>query len=174
MDEWFDIVDGLDRVVGRATRGECHGNPALVHRTAHVVVFSADKRLLLQKRARTKDIQPGRWDTAVGGHLAEGEDYEQAARREMSEELGLDSSLPLQFLFNSRIRNEIESENVRVFALVNDGPFTRLESEIDELRFWTPRELADAVGTGVLTPNLEWEVEVLGELDNSSSGWQTT
>ena len=67
--EWFETVDVTDRVVGRARRSECHGNPALVHRTAHVVVFSSDGRLLLQKRPAHKDIQPGRWDTAVGAYV---------------------------------------------------------------------------------------------------------
>ena len=60
--EIFEIVDGNDRVCGTASRAECHGNPALVHRTAHVIVFAADRRILLQKRSRTKDIQPGRWE----------------------------------------------------------------------------------------------------------------
>ena len=68
--------------VGVAPRRECHGNPKLLHRTVHVVVFHPETgAILLQKRAVTKDIQPGKWDTAVGGHLALGEDYETGARR---------------------------------------------------------------------------------------------
>jgi isopentenyldiphosphate isomerase len=161
MGEWFEIVDDQDQVIGRAPRAECHGNPALVHRTAHVVVFSSDGRLLLQKRSADKDIQPGKWDTAVGGHLAPGETYEQGARREMREELGLPSDLPLVWLFRSKIRNEIESENVGVFQLVSDGPFHAQEEEIDELKFWSPGNLRRAVGTGIFTPNLEQEIRRL-------------
>ena len=160
MSEWFEIVDDRDRVIGRALRSQCHGNPSLVHRTAHVVVFASDGRVLLQKRCSTKDIQPGKWDTAVGGHLDIGESYEQAAIREAAEELGI--RIPagqLEFLFDSRIRNEIESENVRVFRLVSDGPFRPLHAEIDDVRFWDWGELADAVGTGLLTPNLEAELK---------------
>jgi isopentenyldiphosphate isomerase len=161
MAEIFDIVDSEGAVIGSAPRSECHGNPSLVHRTAHVVVFSSDGSILLQKRAADKDIQPGKWDTAVGGHLALGEDYETAARRELAEELGLPENTPLRFLFDSRIRNEIESENVRVFATVHDGPFLFQKSEIDEVRFWSEDEIAAVLGKGVLTPNLEAEV---GEL----------
>lgn len=158
MDEWFEIVDEQDQVIGRARRAECHGNPALVHRTAHVVVSASDGRLLLQRRSADKDIQPGKWDTAVGGHLAPGETYEQGARREMGEELGLSPDLPLHWLFRSEIRNAVESENVGVFRLVHDGPFQAQEVEIDELRFWTVAELHQAVGTGIFTPNLEVEL----------------
>jgi isopentenyldiphosphate isomerase len=161
MAEWFEIVDEQDEVIGRALRSDCHGNPELVHRTAHVVVFSSDGRILLQKRAANKDIQPGKWDTAVGGHLAPGETYEQGARREMNEELGIPTDLPITWLFRSKIRNEIESENVGVFQLVYDGPFHAQEEEIDELKFWSPGKLRQAMGTGVLTPNLEVEIRRL-------------
>lgn len=159
--ERFEIVDDEGRVIGTAWRRECHGNPALVHRTAHVVVRSADGRVLLQKRSATKDIQPGRWDTAVGGHLHLGEAYEQAARREMAEEIGIDGRLPLTHLFDTRIRNPVESEHVRVFGLTHDGPFVPQADEIDELRFWTVAEVDQALGDGVFTPNLEAEI---GEL----------
>lgn len=160
--EWFEIVDEQDRVIGTARRRECHGNPALVHRTAHVVIRSRDGRILLQKRSASKDIQPGRWDTAVGGHLSPGETYAEAACREMAEEVGV--RVPpeaLQHLFDSRIRNAVESENVRVFGVVHEGPFTPQASEVDAVRFWTAGEVAAALGTGVFTPNLEVEI---GEL----------
>lgn len=159
--ERFEIVDAGDQVIGTALRCECHGNPALVHRTAHVVVRSGNGHMLLQKRSAAKDIQPGRWDTAVGGHLHPGETYEQAARREMTEEIGLDARLPLTHLFDTRIRNLIESENVRVFGLTHDGPFVLQADEIDELRFWTAAEVDQALGLGVFTPNLEAEVAEL-------------
>jgi isopentenyldiphosphate isomerase len=154
--EYFEIVDDEDRVIGRAPRSDCHGNPALVHRVAHVLVFNRDGALLLQKRSRHKDIQPGRWDTSVGGHLAPGEDYRQAALREMTEELGV-TGVPLTFLYHSRIRNEIEAENVGTFLARHDGPFSFPPEEIDEIRFWTAEEIEAALGTGTFTPNFEEE-----------------
>lgn len=161
-DEWFEIVDEHDCVVGRARRTECHGNPNLVHRTSHVVVFSSDGRILLQKRSASKDIQPGKWDTAVGGHLQPGENYEQAARRETQEELGIDlGNEPLEYLFQHRIRNRIESENVAVYKLVHDGPFSPPPAEIDALEFWSPEELAAERHNGRFTPNLQFELDKL-------------
>lgn len=68
--EYFDIYDEAGNRIGRALRSECHGNPALLHHTSHVVVFHpAGGRILLQKRSRSKDIQPGKWDTASAATL---------------------------------------------------------------------------------------------------------
>ena len=164
MEELFDIYDSAGNRIGVAPRRECHGNPSLLHHTSHVVVFHPDgKRILLQLRTRTKDIQPGKWDTAVGGHLDRGEEYETAARREMREELGLSSELPLKYLFDSRIRNSVESENVRVFAIESAGPFRFQESEIDEVRFFSRAEL-EALRSDC-TPNLLLELEKLKQLN---------
>ncbi|MFO7820904.1 MAG: NUDIX domain-containing protein [Lentisphaeria bacterium] len=160
--EWFEIVDEDNRIIGMASREQVHGNPQLIHRTAHVVVFGTDNRILLQKRSPTKDIQPGKWDTAVGGHLVPGEDYATAARREAAEELGITPrELPFLYLFDLKIRNEIESENVRVYAIIHDGPFDPPTAEIDELRFWDKNEIAKQRGTGCFTPNLEVELDKL-------------
>ena len=166
MDEFFDIVDENNKVVGRASRRECHGNPALIHRTVHVVVFHPDGRLLLQKRSLDKDLLPGLWDTAVGGHLDLGETFEDAARREFSEELGIDPPDSFDYLFDSKIRNDIESENVRVFSYIHSGPFRFQKEEIDEVRFWEFCELRKAIkeSPAIFTPNVILEIERLMDI----------
>ena len=65
-EELFEIIDdATGAVIGTAPRKRCHGDPSLIHRSVHVVVYSTDgKSILLQKRKMTKDIQPGKWDTA--------------------------------------------------------------------------------------------------------------
>ena len=144
------------RVVGRATRGECHGNPALVHAVARVHVRDRAGRLLLQLRAASKDIQPNKWDTAVGGHLLPGEEAEAAARREMGEELGVAPDRLIR-LHRFLMRTPVETEWVTTFATVHDGPFSPDPGEIAGLRFWTRAEIAAALGTGQLTPAFEDE-----------------
>lgn len=154
--ELFDIVDEDDNVIRTAPRSACHGNPALIHRVAHVLVVNAKGDVLLQKRSPHKDIQPGKWDTSVGGHLDPGETYYDAALREMHEELGL-SRLPLTFLYKSKIRNEIESENVATYLTRYDGEVAWNTREIDAVRYWSAEEIDAAIGTGVFTPNFEEE-----------------
>ena len=163
-EEIFEIVDENNKVIGTAKRSECHGNPALLHRTVHVIVFHPDGRMLLQKRSMNKDIQPGKWDTAVGGHLVPGEDFEIAARREMQEELGVPGNLPLEYLFDSKIRNRIESENTRVYSTLCEGPFDFPKDEIDDVKFWTPCELRKGLTEDYFTENLKVELEKLFEM----------
>ena len=164
-EELFDIVDETGKVIGTAPRSRCHGDPSLIHRTAHVFVFHPEgKKILLQLRRKDKDIQPGKWDTSVGGHLDHGEDFEEAARRELREELGFTGEASLKFLFDSVIRNEIESENTRVYSLVSDGPFSFQKSEIDAVRFWSLEEIDRELASGgaAFTPNLCTELKRLG------------
>lgn len=67
--ELFPIVDEEGRVVGKATRGECHSGTHLLHPVVHLHVFNSQGDIYLQRRQEWKDIQPGKWDTAVGGHI---------------------------------------------------------------------------------------------------------
>ena len=89
-EEYLDIFDAAGNCIGSALRSECHGNPELLHHVSHVVVLHPESRqMLLQKRRKDKLIQPGKWDTAVGGHVDAGEAVEAAAYRELKEELGI-------------------------------------------------------------------------------------
>ncbi|MDH5356922.1 MAG: NUDIX domain-containing protein, partial [Gammaproteobacteria bacterium] len=87
--ELLDVVDENDIVVGVKTRGEIHAK-ALMHRAVHILVFNSQGELFIQKRAMTKDENPGQWDSSSAGHVDSGETYLQCAIRELKEELGVD------------------------------------------------------------------------------------
>lgn len=160
--ELVDLVNEEDQIVGKALRSECHGNPHLIHRAAHVLVFNDRQQLLLQKRSKSKDIQPGKWDTSVGGHLDLGEGYRVAAVREMSEELGVEG-VPLAELYPSKIRNQIESENIFTFMAIYSGPIDFAVDEIQEVRFWEHEDIVAALGSGCFTPNFEEEWQMFND-----------
>ena len=154
--EIFPVVDLSGRVVGRATRGECHGGSMLLHPVVHLHVFNSRGELYLQRRPLWKDIQPGRWDTAVGGHVDYGESVEEALRREVREELGIVDFKP-EAVAVYPFRSEREYELVHVYRTFYDGAI-RPSDELDGGRFWTPREIRENFGKGVFTPNFEGEV----------------
>jgi isopentenyldiphosphate isomerase len=156
MDEVFPLVDEAGKVTGKATRNECHNGSKLLHPVVHLHVFNRKGDWLLQKRSATKDIQPGKWDASVGGHVDYGETIEQALLREAREELGIESFEPI-FIRSYLFESDIEREKVYSYQTVYEGPFIFNSQEIDEIRFWTQEEIEQRLGCSVFTPNFEKE-----------------
>ncbi len=156
-EEYFDIIDDSGNIIGKATREECHSDRSLAHRTVHVLVFNSRGELFLQKRSMRKDIQPGKWDTSVGGHLDLGETFHQAVRREMEEELGI--STAVEYMYDYWMCSEVETEYVRAYRCTYDEAIEFDTDEIEDGRFWTTDEIERNMGTGIFTPNFEQEYQ---------------
>jgi len=159
-EEWFDLVNVEGKVIGKAPRSAVHGNPNLLHPVVHVHIFNRNGQLFLQKRSKNKDVQPGKWDTAVGGHIHAGEDVQSALQREAAEELGITRGT-FNKLYTYVIRNNYESELVHTFRLMDNGPFKINREEIEIGRFWKIQEIEAQLGNSVFTPNFEQEFELL-------------
>ncbi len=163
--ELFPLVDPQGHVIGSATRAECHSGSRLLHPVVHLHVFNPQGEIYLQKRAASKRIQPGRWDTSVGGHVDFGETIEQALRREVREEIGLVDFEPVH-LFNYVYDSTVESELVNAYYTVTTRTCFDFDPvEIDDGRFWSVAEVMASMGQGVLTPNFEQEfLRVMSQL----------
>ncbi len=155
-EEMLEIVDEQGTVLKVAPRSEIHGNPALLHRVVHVLVFNSKGDLLLQKRSMSKDVAPGRWDTSVGGHVEAGESLEISAAREMDEELGI--SCEPEFLYSYIHSNPYESELVYTYRCTHDGPYSFNKEEIDELRAWSLEEIKENLQGNTLSDNFKHEI----------------
>lgn len=163
-DEIFPVVDELGNVIGCATRSQCHSGSKILHPVVHLHVRDDAGRLYLQKRSMSKDIQPGKWDTAVGGHIDYGEDVMTALRREAREELGLTDFEPIK-LFSYVFESDVERELVNSYtAVVDEAQISIDPVEIDEGRFWELTEIDDKLGKSVFTPNFEHEYSLLRQI----------
>ena len=159
QDELLPLVDENGNITGAATRGECHNGSMMMHPVVHLHVFNSKGELYLQKRPVWKDIQPGKWDTAVGGHIDLGEHVEQALFREAGEELGIEGFTPEalpQYVF----RSACECEMVYPYKTVYDKDI-RPSEETSGGRFWSMDEIRESIGKDILTPNFEQEFKKL-------------
>ena len=83
QNERFPIVDENGNVIGSISRGQAHDGTKILHPVVHLHLFNSQGMLYLQERPQWKDIQPGKWDTATGGHIDYGESVEDALVREV-------------------------------------------------------------------------------------------
>ncbi len=156
--EWFPLVNEKGETIGKATRQECHSGSKLLHPVIHLHIFNKKGDLYLQKRSMTKYIQPGKWDTAVGGHIDLGENAEQALKREVSEELGITEYEP-QFVTSYVFESKVEKELVFVYKTIYNGEITPSKEELAGGRFWGIQEIKENIGKEVFTPNFEGEIK---------------
>lgn len=167
--EMFPLVDEDGTVTGCATRGECHNGSRLLHPVVHLHVFNSKGELYLQQRPEWKDIQPGKWDTAVGGHVDYREQWNDALLREAREELGITDFTP-EYMDKYVFDSDRERELVYVNRTTYDGAIMPSKSELSGGRFWSMKEINDAMGKGILTPNFEREFQRFFGNDRGAKG----
>jgi isopentenyldiphosphate isomerase len=134
--ELFQVVDADDQPLMVRTRAECHADPGLIHRSVFVVIETG-AGILFQQRGLEKDTYPGFWCLSCAGHVSAGESYEEAARRELAEEVGVEDG-ELELLGTLLMRLPDETEMGAVFAMRHDGPFVVQPPEVIGLATFAP------------------------------------
>jgi isopentenyldiphosphate isomerase len=140
-EEYFDVVNDRDEVIGRKPRSEVH-RCKLNHRAVHVLVFNRRGELFLQKRSMRKDCFPGKWDSSASGHLNCDETYDACAVRELGEELSLSLAHAPARLFYVRACPETGHEFLWVYQCHAEGPFRLQADEIERGDWFQPEVIS--------------------------------
>jgi 8-oxo-dGTP pyrophosphatase MutT (NUDIX family) len=131
--EMVEVVDERGAVERLATRGEMRARN-LRHRSVAVVVLTRSGEVVVHRRADWKDVWPGRWDVCFGGVVDVGEDWRDAARRELAEEAGVQvAGDALWAVGRGSYADEQVSAHARIYAVTHDGPFLPADGEVAEL-----------------------------------------
>ncbi len=155
-DEMLPIVTDSGTVTGKASRTECHNGSMILHPVVHIHLLR-NRMLYLQKRAYTKDIQPGKWDTAVGGHVQYGDEPVESALREAYEELGITDGLKLELIMTYVWRSEREQEFIYCYKSSFRDAVSIDNDEVIDGRFWTQEEIEKNIDSDIFTPNFRDE-----------------
>lgn len=158
MPEILDIINLNDQIIGQDTKENIYLEKHM-HRIVHIFIKDSSGRQLLQLRSIKSSYLPLHWSTAVGGHVQSGESYEDAARREMTEEIGiLDCTLrEIGRFFYEWIGPK---KYLGVFEAIIDTGFMPSEQEVAEVRFFLLEEAQELIMTGEkIHPELKflWE-----------------
>jgi 16S rRNA (adenine1518-N6/adenine1519-N6)-dimethyltransferase len=135
----FPVVDENDRQIGTASRLEVHENN-FRHRAVHIFIFNHAGEILLQNRSPWKDRHPLLWDSSAAGHVEANEGYDEAAGRELLEELG--ASVRLDRIGKLPASEKTGQEFITVYRGECDGPFAFPWEEISALEFF-PTEIVE-------------------------------
>ena len=158
--EYFPVVEPNGLVVARAAREYCHSGAKPLHPVVHLHIIDRFSRIYLQRRPLSKKIQPGKWDTAVGGHVSYGEHLLEALYRESSEELGFSEFNPIHIV-TYEFESEVEKELINVYAAVGHYDLKPDPEELDGGQWWELADIDEGIGKGIFTPNFESEFQMI-------------
>lgn len=170
-EELFPLVDEEGNVIGSASRKKCHDGSKPLHPVVHLHLFDNQGKIFLQKRSVKKDIQPGKWDTSVGGHVDFGETIDAALRREAREELGITEFTP-RFIDKYLFESTIEKELIHVFATRYDGTIQIDNDELEDGGYFTSKEINDMIDRQITTPNFAGEYQKYREIFTTFDKWK--
>lgn len=162
QEELLPHVDEKGKVISIHPRSTFHrgGKNKMLHPVVHLHVFNSKGEIYLQKRPINKLIQPGKWDTAVGGHISANEDLQLALLRETKEEIGLED-IEIKFFENYVWETEIEKELIYIFISKTEKQPIPHPTELDGGKFWTFNEIEKSIDKDIFTPNFLHEFQVL-------------
>jgi isopentenyl-diphosphate delta-isomerase len=139
----LDAVNEQDQRIGWVARGDVFRLKANF-RVAHVFIFNHGGELLLQEIAATRSRHPGRWGSSVAAYVSSGEDYAQAAKRRLEDELGIPDANLVE-IGKIQMIDEGCHKFVMLFSYRHSGPFAIDSSHIARVEFVPVDQVCESV-----------------------------
>ena len=136
----------------KKSKSEIH-RKGLFHSTVHVWIFTDEGNILIQKRSKKKELNPGVWDVSVAGHIKFNENIKKAAKRETLEETGININtkdlLKIGVYRSINIHpTAIDKEFFHTYILKIDKNSIDLDyknNEVDDLKFISIEEMESLI-----------------------------
>ncbi len=146
--EKWDLLDQNGNYLGKTVqRNKVQLRPGEYHLVVHIWIVSSEGKILIQRRAESKREMPGQW-AANGGCATAGETSFSAAKRELSEELGIEcDDSTLKNVLRIKRRNSL----IDIWMITTDLPVEELklqETEVAEAKWVTMNELKCMIKCG--------------------------
>ncbi|USN53647.1 MAG: NUDIX domain-containing protein [Candidatus Nomurabacteria bacterium] len=138
--ELLDIINEEDEVIGQATRQELY-DKGLTCRIVHVFVQNSQGQFAIQKRSEVVSFLPGHWSSSASGHVKKGESYDEAAARELQEELGIEAPLENALTTWYTVPDRNIRRRIGVYLAKHEGPFELEAIEVAEVVWHEPEEV---------------------------------
>jgi isopentenyldiphosphate isomerase len=145
------LVDDDDRVTGTAPRSRIRSQN-LPHRGVAILVRNPAGEIYVHRRTATKDVFPGMYDIVVGGMVTAGESYEEAARRELAEELGIEG-VELRFRLRHRYIGDRNNAWISLYEVLWAGPIRHQADEISWGTYMGEEDLVEKLGRWPFAPD---------------------
>ena len=142
--EYLDLVDKNDNVIGKEDRDEIYKKGLRNFRVINIMIFTSDGKIIVPQRSADRRVFPNCYDFSVGGHVSSGETYEQAAYRELEEELGI-TGVKLQEIGYFKPYDIDTSSFSKMYKLTYDGDLNYDKQGIKEIFYMTKNEISELV-----------------------------
>jgi isopentenyl-diphosphate delta-isomerase len=148
------IVDENDNFIREEEKEKCHDHDGILHRGFLVTLFNKRGELLLAQRSGKKRLWPGYWDGTVASHVFKGENYVQASKRRVEQEVGIRADTIIKFLFKFHYKVNYKNlgteHEICAVMLVNNVEIDRLspnENEVSAIKSINPQKLSNEIST---------------------------
>ena len=152
-EEFLEVYSPEGNKTGqKKSKSEIH-RKGLFHSTVHVWIFTDEGNILIQKRSKKKELNPGVWDVSVAGHIKFNENIKKAAKRETLEETGININtkdlLKIGVYRSINIHpTAIDKEFFHTYLLKIDKNSINLDyknNEVDDLKFISIEEMESLI-----------------------------